>query len=99
MPTQIYRLTEAPTNLIGATDINGDLLDLQPGRTYSARYTALGQQLILKLLAVNSGTAVDVDDVALPVRTFEDLILKPKAGEDLVCWGEDGGLLVINPTE
>ena len=99
MPTQIYDLTQAPVNLVGATDTNGDPLDLEEGSVYSARYVALGPQAQMKFLAVAAGTMVLGDDMALPILNREDIILKPKAGEDLICWSEDEGVLVINPTE
>jgi hypothetical protein len=96
VPTQIYGVTVAPVNLIGATDINGDVLALAVGSTYQARFVAIGVQTVLKALAVADGTPVAVSDAALPVLNFEHLTIIPKSGESLFVWSDDGGQLVIN---
>ena len=97
MPTQIYRLTEAPTNLIGASDINGVALDLQVGKTYQGRFVAVGVQSILKMVEAPDGTTVAASDPALPVRIFEDVILIPKAGMAIFAWSEnEESQLIIN---
>ena len=96
MPTQIYRLTAAPTNLIGALDIDGMALDLQTGQTYTGRYTAVDVQGVMKFKAVVSGTTVAPEDRATPLRSYEDAVIKPVAGEDIVVWSESNGFLAIN---
>ena len=96
MPTQIYQVTSAPVNLIGAADINGDPLALEVGKTYQARFVAIGVQSILKALEVAHGTPAFTASPALPVRVFEDLVISPKAGLSIFVWSEDAGTMVIN---
>ena len=96
MPTKIYALTDIPINLLAANDLDGQPLDLQIGKKYVGRYTALGPQSILKSLEVATGTPVTSASPALPVRVFEDLVIIPVTGQTVFVWSEDGGLLVIN---
>ena len=77
MPTQIYQLTTAPVNLIGANDIDGNPLSLAVGSRYQGRFVALDPQGVLKVLEIADGTAVPASATALPVRTYEDLIIVP----------------------
>ena len=96
MPTQIFMLSTAPTNLVGATDIDGLALSLENGKTYSARYTATDVQGVMKYLVVPTGTQVTPAARATMIRSFEDVIIKPVATEDLVFWSESNGFLAIN---
>ena len=96
MATQIYEITTAPVDLTAANDINGDPLNLAVGKTYQARYQALGPQPILKVLEVASGAAVEVGSPALAVRVFEDIAIVPATGLGIFVWSEGIGQLVIN---
>ena len=97
MPTRIYQITDSPVNLLTANDVDGNPLDLQIGKHYSGRYTAIGPQSILKVLEVADGTPVGVNSPALPVRVFEDCQILPVAGQSIFAWSErGGGQLVIN---
>ena len=97
MPTRIYGVTDSPVNLMTAVDVDGLPLDLQIGRHYVGRYTAVGPQSILKVLEVADGTPVAVDSPALPVRVFEDCQIFPVAGQAIFAWSErGGGQFVIN---
>ena len=49
MPTRIYEVTDAPVNLLAALDVDGQPLDLEIGKRYVGRYTAIGPQNILNL--------------------------------------------------
>lgn len=98
MATQVYAIIDSPENLLTANDINGTPLVLVAGQTYIARYVALGVQSIVKVLEVSAGTAVDASDPALPVRSFEDITIVPKTGQDIFIWSEGNGQLVINDT-
>ena len=100
MPTRIYQLTTAPTDLLGATttDIDGVALDLQQGSTYTGRFSALDAQGVMKFLAVATGTTVDPGDRATPLRSFEDMVIKPVQGEEIVVWSDSAGFLAINST-
>ena len=96
MPTQIYRLTAAPVNLIGATGVDGVAISLEVAKTYQARFVAVGPQAICKVLEAPDAAVVDASDSALPIRVFEDLTIVPVAGQSIFVWSEDGGQLVIN---
>ena len=96
MPTQIYAVTPTPVDLLAANDIDGQPLDLQIGKRYSGRYSAVGPQSILKFLAVASGTTVTADSPATPVQVFEDIIIVPLQGEELYVWGDNDGQIAIN---
>ena len=96
MPTQIYRLTAVPVNLIGATGVDGTALSLEAGKTYQARFVPIGVQAICKIVEVPDGTVVDSSDSALPVRGYEDVTIVPASGVSIFVWGVDGGELVIN---
>ena len=58
MSTRIYGVTDALVNLIGANGICGTPLVLEAGKTYAARYVALGVQSICKILEVPAGKTV-----------------------------------------
>ena len=62
MATQIYNLTDTPTDVVTAVMPN-----LAAGTTYSARYVG-NERTLLKVL--ESDMAPDANDPALPVRTF-----------------------------
>ena len=96
MPTKIYEMTNAPVNLLAALDVDGLPLDLQTGKQYTGRYTAVGPQSILKALEVAVGAAVTANSPALPVRVFEDLMIFPVSGQAIFVWSERSGQLVIN---
>ena len=97
MPTKIYIVTDAPVNLLAASDIDGQPLDLQVGKQYQGRYTAVGVQSVLKALDVLDGTPVTASDPALPVRNYEDLVIVPVTGQSIFVWSErGGGQLAIN---
>ena len=97
MPTQIFEVGDSPVNLLTASGIDGQPLDLQIGKRYTGRYTAIGPQSVLKALEVADGTPVTSSSPALPVRVFEDLLIFPVAGQAIFVWSErGGGQLVIN---
>ena len=98
MPTQIYEVTDTPVNLLSAVGVDGQPLDLEIGKRYIGRYTAIGPQSILKALEVTVGAAVTPDRSALPVRVFEDLTTIPVTGQSIFVWSLDrgGGQLIIN---
>ena len=97
MPTQIYLVTDEPVNLLSAVDVEGQPLGLQVGKQYTARYTAVGPQSILKALEVADGTPVISSSPALPVRVYEDLVINPVSGQSIFVWSErGGGQLAIN---
>ena len=96
MPTQIYRLSTSPVDLLAASDIDGNALSLAVGKTYQCRFVGLQVQAICKVLEVATGTQVAASDDALPIRIYEDLIIAPISGQSVFVWSEDGGTLVIN---
>jgi hypothetical protein len=97
MPTQVYEVTAAPVNLIGATGVDGAALSLEVGKTYSGRFVAIGVQSILKMVEAPDGTTVAASDPALPVRIFEDVTIVPKTGMAIFAWSEDQeSQLIIN---
>ena len=96
MPTRIYVVTDTPVDLLAANDVDGQPLDLQIGKRYTGRFTALGPQSILKVLEVVQGTAVVAATPALPIQIFEDVVIIPATGQNIFVWSEDGGQLVIN---
>ena len=98
MPTRTYGVTDALVNLIGANGIGGTPLVLEAGKTYAARYVALGVQSICKILEVPAGKTVEAGDPALPVRPYEDITIVPKTGIEIFIWSEGNGQLVINDT-
>ena len=96
MATQIYLVTDAPVDLIGASDVEGVPLSLEIGNRYQARYQALGPQTTLKVLETGSARPVEASDAALLVRRFEDIAIVPATGLGIFVWSEGDGLLVIN---
>ena len=96
MPTQIYRLTASPVDLLAANDIDGNALSLAIGKTYQCRFVGLQVQAICKVLETATGTQVAASDDALPIRIYEDLTIAPVSGQSVFVWSEDGGKLVIN---
>ena len=96
MPTQIYRLSTSPVDLLAATGIDGTPLSLAVGQTYQARFVGLQVQAVCKVLEAATGTQVTASDDALPVRNFEDLTIAPIGGQSVFVWSEDPGKLIIN---
>jgi hypothetical protein len=98
MATQIFSLGESPVNLLTSSAIDGNTLSLEVGKTYAARYVALGVQSICKILEVPAGKTVEASDPALPVRPYEDITIVPKTGIEIFIWSEGNGQLGINDT-
>lgn len=92
MATQIYRVTEIPTDIVTAVIPN-----LQVGQTYVGRYVA---NEITTARAFESATVPDANAEALPVKHLEDLIIIPVTGEGSYVWSVFGrGILVINEAQ
>ena len=101
MPTQIYEVTIAPVDLLSAltTDADGNPLALAIGQTYQGRFQPNGPQSTLKVREAATGSALTAASPALRVRAYEDVTLKPIAGQGIFVWSESGGsLLIINDT-
>ena len=96
MPTQIYRLSTSPVDLLTANDIDGNALSLAVGKTYQCRFVGLQVQAICKVLEAATGAQVTASDDALPIRIYEDLTIAPISGQSVFVWSEDPGKLVIN---
>ena len=97
MPTQVYNVTATPVDLLTANTIDGTPLLLVLGKTYSARYEAIGAVTILRAIESTAGSPPDTDDIGLPVRPYEDLVITPAAGLAVYVWEPTGaGALIIN---
>ena len=97
MPTQVFDVTAMPVDLLTANALDGTPLSLAMGKTYSARYEAIGSDAIMRAIESTAGSPPNVDAVGLPIRPFEDLIINPIAGLAVFCWEPSGaGVLIIN---
>lgn len=97
MPTQVYKLTASPTDLITADDITGTPLGLAVGTRYSGRYVGNGRT---ELKVLEAATAPDAGDRALPIMDREDIAIVPMTGENIYVWTSDGtGWIILNEVQ
>ena len=97
MPTQVFDVGTTPVDLLTANALDGTPLLLLAGRTYCARYEAIGGDAVMRAIESAAGSPPNVDAVGLPIRPFEDLIINPIAGLAVYCWEATGaGVLIIN---
>ena len=97
MPTQVFDVTATPVDLLTANAIDGSPLLLLAGKSYSARYEAIGSDAVMRAIESTAGSPPDAADIGLPVKPYEDLIINPIAGLAVYCWEATGaGVLIIN---
>ena len=104
MATMLYQVLATPDNVLVGTDaLTNAPMSLAVGKTYSARYVSLISEGTTRwdkqsILALESAVAPDAGDAGLPVQHLEDLIIHPRAGEQVYVWSVNPGrgILVIN---
>ena len=97
MPTQVFDVGSTPENLLTATGLDGSPLILETGKTYSARYEAIGATAVMRAIESAAGSPPDADAIGLPVLPYEDLIIIPATGQAVYVWEQTGsGVLIIN---
>ena len=97
MPTQVFDVTATPVDLLTANALDGSPLSLLAGKSYSARYEAIGSNVVMRAIESAAGSPPDAADIGLPVLAYEDLIINPAAGLAVYCWEPSGaGVLIIN---
>ena len=97
MPTQVFDVTATPVDLLTADAIDGTPLVLELGKSYSARYEAIGATAVLRAIEAPAGSPPDANAIGLPVLPFEDLIIVPVSAMGVYVWEPTGaGVLIIN---
>ena len=50
MPTQVFDVTATPVDLLTANALDGTPLSLLAGKSYSARYEAIGSNVVMRAI-------------------------------------------------